>query len=49
MKIRKIFLIILTILLITSGSYAQDRRTLDTKIADSYLSFPPEVLPILRN
>jgi hypothetical protein len=40
MKIRKIFLIILTILLITSGSYAQDRRTLDTKIADLISQFP---------
>ena len=40
MKIRKIFLIILTILLITSGFYAQDRRTLDTKIADLISQFP---------
>jgi len=40
MKTWKILLIILAIVLLSSESFAQDRRALDTKIADLVSQFP---------
>ena len=40
MKTGKTFLIILTLLILSSVSSAQDKRTLDTKIADIVSQFP---------
>lgn len=40
MKIRNILIIILSLLLASSASFAQDRRTLDTKVADLLAQLP---------
>ena len=40
MKIRKIFIACITFLLVSSVSYAQDKRTTETKVADLLAQFP---------
>jgi HEAT repeat protein len=40
MKIKNILLAVLSLLLISSSSFAQDKRTLETKIADLLAQFP---------
>jgi len=40
MKIRKIFLAFITFLLVAGGSYAQDKRTIETRVADLLSQFP---------